>query len=272
MGFLRSLLSSRRGKRPGTPSGRPPDEDIPSAIPLPQGSPQRGRTLPNMTPEQVAETRLRSGPWRKNRAFRGMAFGLYDPAKRDTSQANKEHWTFIPDRWAEEFVYGNQPFHVHSTNVEYFQYWIKSQELFVQFLSGGSGTYSDVTEGEAIECTQVASKGTWVIDVLIGRENLEGHACWHGGPSRKPYRSGYKPAEVPTIPQAEITPLEPFPQVPESEVSIVEDRFKLPEAAAEDLAKDAQRRAGKWQPTQPWDDLEAQRRAQAEFNRRLLGG
>lgn len=241
--------SMRTQRQPAQPA-----EEIPSAIHLPRGAEARGRSLPNIAaPHGIIPEEGRSGPWAKNRAFRGVAFGEYEPGLRDISEENKAHWTFLPDQWAREFVYNNQEFHVHSTNVAYAQYWIESEELYMMFKSGHGGTYANVTEAEAIEFTQVASKGTWVIDVLIGRENLKGHACWtvNGGASIKPYTPGYRPGAVPTIPQSEISKVgEEVNLIPD--VQIVGQRT----VAQEDIRRDYLRRSAE---------------SQEDYNRRILG-
>ncbi len=248
MGFLKSLL--RKRPSPGTiPAGE---------VHTPWQGP--GKRKVHDDPQSGTS----------KRPHRGLA--LENRSAPNLTAENQAHWIGLPEGWAREFVYANQPLHVHSSNVDWAQYWLDSQELYVKFLSGHGGTYEGVTEQEAVDFTQAGSKGGWVIDVMIGRSNLIGHACWtvNGGKSIKPYRPDYMPAARALIPAGEITPIGESPvQIPDREI-VIESEIR---AGHEDLFRDNLRRQGVLsEDADTLETLNQQRKAQREFNRRLLGG
>jgi hypothetical protein len=121
---------------------------------------------------------------------RGIAAGDLRPGRQDLSPENVGRWQNLSGDEVSRFVNDNELLLVHSTNVHSAAYDPELEELTVWFLTGKGTVYGDVSTREALDFAQAQSKGGWVIDVCIGRENLQDHAHWfkHGGKHRKPAR------------------------------------------------------------------------------------
>ncbi len=88
----------------------------------------------------------------------------------------------------QDFLENEALLFVTSTNVAAAQFFPDANKLMVEYLNGSAYLYEDISPNEAEAFARAPSKGEFVIDHLIGRENLQGHAHWHGGPSRKPVK------------------------------------------------------------------------------------
>jgi hypothetical protein len=108
---------------------------------------------------------------------RGIAAGDLRPGRQDLSAENVAQWEQLTGDEVERFVVGGERMNVHSTNVQFFQYNLKKQELTVGFKAKGRHpasvyVYSDITPQLAIRAAQAQSKGGYVIDTLVGRGNV----------------------------------------------------------------------------------------------------
>lgn len=108
---------------------------------------------------------------------RGVAAG--DLKKPDLSLENIEKWEDIPPDQGENFIYDQMPLFVHSTNVSMAQYFIDEKKLMLEFKNGSAYLYSNISEHEALQFLQAASKGGWSWDTLRIRGTKYGH--------KKPY-------------------------------------------------------------------------------------
>ena len=110
--------------------------------------------------------------------IRGGRVGL-EPPEPYTEEERLKHRQ-LGSAQAMGFVYDQEPLFVHSSNVAMGQYFLPDKKLMLEFLDGSAYTYDNVTEDEAIEFVQYASKGGFVWDRLRIRGTKKGH--------QKPYR------------------------------------------------------------------------------------
>lgn len=121
----------------------------------------------------------------------GFGPGKFDPARvvghRGVAIGNTTDPDLRPEEW--ETLSGGEVLNfvrkqiflpVNSTNVRGATYFQESNQMLVEFKGGSAYVYSNVSEQEAINFAQAASKGAWVWDNLRIRGTKYGH--------RKPYR------------------------------------------------------------------------------------
>lgn len=76
---------------------------------------------------------------------------------------------------AHDFVYGGEILFVSSSNVAAVQYHHKTRKMMVEYLSGGSYLYDEVSDGEALSFFRASSPGKWIWDNLRIRGTKRGH-------------------------------------------------------------------------------------------------
>lgn len=104
---------------------------------------------------------------------RGVAIGsLKEP---DYSKENVAKWKGYTADEVEGFVYDQQPFFVHSTNVVMAQYFIQTKQMMVEYKDSRAYLYDNVSEDEAINFAKAESKGVWVWDNLRVRGSKTAH-------------------------------------------------------------------------------------------------
>lgn len=120
---------------------------------------------------QVPESELAGG-------HRGVAQG--SRAEPDLSAANVEKWEQTTQDEVSNFVNRGEIMYVHSSNLEWIQYKIENQQLYIKFKQKGRGRghtlyeYDGVTPQEAIMFAKESSKGGKVWDLLRVRGSATG--------------------------------------------------------------------------------------------------
>lgn len=84
------------------------------------------------------------------------------------------NWKTLSADEVEGFVYDGELLFVQSSWVASAQYHHADRKLMVEFLNGGAGYYSDVSEEEATEFAKAYSKGKFLWDYCIGRNEPRG--------------------------------------------------------------------------------------------------
>lgn len=125
-------------------------------------------------------------PRSKQGGHRGVALGIGSKPDTTTVPGRTLNRQQVGNDEVRAFLEDGAPLFVHSSNHAMAQYFPLDQKLTIEYLDGEAYAYGNVSPEEALEYAQAHSKGAWGIDHLIGRENLKGHAHWHGGPSLKP--------------------------------------------------------------------------------------
>lgn len=142
MGFM-DKLRSLFGKKPG--KGKPPRTSI---LPKGEGG-HRGIAAGDVSERARIQ---QTGQW-------------------PYTEEEMEQWKPVPADQVEAFLYHQELMPVHSTNVAAAQYFIEDQKMMIEFENGSAYLYSNITEPEALQFAQAASKGTWVWDHIRVRGN-----------------------------------------------------------------------------------------------------
>lgn len=120
--------------------------------------------------EQFTVLKVSTG--HRGRAYESLEFP-------NLSAENVAKWKELGDVHGTAFVYEAEPFFVHSSNVNMFQYFLSSKILLVEFKKGSTYKYDNVTENEAVSFFVAQSKGAAVWSILRVRGSKTGH--------KKPY-------------------------------------------------------------------------------------
>lgn len=116
-------------------------------------------------------------------------------------------WRNLGGETVQGFLEDEEPLFVHSSNVIMAQYFGVVSKMLVEFRSGASYLYSNVSLSEALSFAQAQSKGGWIWDNLRVRGSKTQH--------RKPYvkTSGMsRPPKLakPFMPPSNLPPFEEF--------------------------------------------------------------
>ena len=121
------------------------------------------------------QARPRVGP-----GHRGVAAGnLSRPDLEAYAERLAAGQVKVPEEEVTGFLYDEQPFFVHSTNVVSLIYFPKTHQMLVEF-KDGRYMYDQVSEQEALYFVNAQSKGGAVWDIFRVRGSRTAH--------RKPYR------------------------------------------------------------------------------------
>ncbi len=113
-------------------------------------------------------------------------FDFFRRAKKPRPKASRgSQGGIITGDEIQDFLENEALLFVTSTSHAAAQYFPDANKLMIEYQDGHAYLYSDVSPREAEDYARAPSKGIWGVENLIGRENLDGHAHWHGGPSRK---------------------------------------------------------------------------------------
>ena len=112
----------------------------------------------------------------KVEGHRGIAAGsIANPNLDQYAQRLAAGHAGISGGEVEEFMSGGYPLFVMSSNVAFFQYYPETEQLQVEYLSGGAYLYEGVTPDEAMRMATAQSKGAAVWDILRVRGSRTAH-------------------------------------------------------------------------------------------------
>lgn len=112
---------------------------------------------------------------------RGAAIGSRKkPQLQSYEERIKKGHEEIPASEVEDFLYNHQPLFVNSSNVAMCQYFPESNQMLVEFLSGGTYLYDNTTPQDALRMANAQSKGSEIWSTYRVRGSATAH--------RKPYK------------------------------------------------------------------------------------